>query len=103
MSTVTTETPTYVGKRIKRKEDPRMITGTATYLDDIKLPNMQFAAIVRSPYAAARIDRIDAAAALALPGVIAVFTGADLDDVGNVPCGVSLPGLRIPPHSILAQ
>ena len=103
MSPVTTETPTYVGKRIKRKEDPRMITGTATYLDDIKLPNMHFAAIVRSPYAAARIDRIDAAAALALPGVVAVFTGADLDDVGNVPCGVSLPGLRIPPHAILAQ
>jgi len=103
MSTVTTETPTYVGKRIKRKEDPRMITGTATYLDDIKLPNMHFAAIVRSPYAAARVDRIDAAAALALPGVVAVFTGADLDDVGNVPCGVTLPGLRIPPHAILAQ
>ena len=103
MNQVTTESPTYVGKRIKRKEDPRMITGTATYLDDIKLPNMHFAAIIRSPYAAARIDRIDAAAALALPGVVAVFTGADLDDVGNVPCGVSLPGLRIPPHAILAQ
>lgn len=103
MSPVTTETPTYVGKRIKRKEDPRMITGTATYLDDIKLPNMHFAAIVRSPYAAARIDRIDSAAALALPGVVAVFTGADLDGVGNVPCGVSLPGLRIPNHAILAQ
>ena len=103
MSPVTTETPTYVGKRIKRKEDPRMITGTAIYLDDIKLPNMHFAAIVRSPYAAARIDRIDSAAALALPGVVAVFTGADLDGVGNVPCGVSLPGLRIPNHAILAQ
>lgn len=103
MTPVITETPTHVGKRIKRKEDPRMITGTATYLDDIKLPNMHFAAIVRSPYAAARIDRIDFAAALQLPGVVAVFTGADLDGVGNVPCGVSLPGLRIPDHSILAK
>ena len=100
---IITETPTYVGKRIKRKEDPRMITGTATYLDDIKLSNMHFAAIVRSPYAAARIDRIDSAAALKLPGVVAVFTGADLEGVGNVPCGVNLPGLRIPNHSLLAQ
>lgn len=103
MTPAITETPTHVGKRIKRKEDPRMITGTATYLDDIKLPNMHFAAIVRSPYAAATVDRIDATAALELPGVVAVFTGADLEGVGNVPCGVTLPGLRIPNHAILAQ
>ncbi|MBL8233205.1 MAG: xanthine dehydrogenase family protein molybdopterin-binding subunit [Bryobacterales bacterium] len=103
MTPVITKPETHVGRRIKRKEDPRMITGTATYLDDIRLPNMHYASIVRSPYAAARINQIDAKAALELPGVVGVFTGADLDGVGNVPCGVSLPGLRIPNHSVLAK
>jgi carbon-monoxide dehydrogenase large subunit len=103
MTPTVTKTRTHVGQKIKRKEDPRMITGTATYLDDIKLPNMHYAAIVRSPYAAARINHIDATGALELPGVVACFTGADLDGLGNVPCGVSLPGLRIPSHSVLAK
>ncbi|MBL8220783.1 MAG: xanthine dehydrogenase family protein molybdopterin-binding subunit [Bryobacterales bacterium] len=103
MATTLTETKKYVGRRIKRKEDPRMITGTATYLDDIKLPNMHYAVLVRSPYAAARIDGVDAKEALELPGVAGVFTAADLDGVGNVPCGVSLPGLRIPEHPVLAK
>ena len=93
----------FVGKRIKRKEDPRMITGTAHISTTSSCPACTSPAIVRSPYAAAHIDSIDAAAALELPGVVAVFTGADLDDVGHVPCGVSLPGLRIPAHSMLAQ
>jgi carbon-monoxide dehydrogenase large subunit len=103
MTPTITETPTYVGKRLKRKEDPRMITGTAKYLDDIKLPNMHFAAIVRSPYAAARIDKIDATAALERPGVVAVFTAKDFDGVGDVPTGVNLPGLRIPKQPVLAS
>lgn len=101
-TTTITKTETLVGKRIRRKEDPRLITGTATYVDDIKLPGMHHACILRSPHAAARIKSIDAKAALALPGVVAVFTGADIAGVGPVPCGASLPGLRIPPHSILA-
>src|ERR1017187_3499701 len=91
-TTTITKTETLVGKRIRRKEDPRLITGTATYVDDIKLPGMHHACI----------KSIDAKAALALPGVVAVFTGADIAGVGPVPCGASLPGLRIPPHSILA-
>jgi len=92
-----------VGKRIRRREDPRLITGTATYVDDIQKPGMHHACIVRSPYAAAKIRRIDATAALALPGVAAVFTGKDTAKVGPVPCGASLPGLRVPHHHILAQ
>ncbi|MBM3792473.1 MAG: xanthine dehydrogenase family protein molybdopterin-binding subunit [Acidobacteria bacterium] len=91
-----------VGKRLRRKEDPRLITGTATYVDDIKLPGMHHACIVRSPYAAARIKSIDAKAALETPGVVAVYTGADTKEVGPVPCGASLPGLRVPHHYILA-
>jgi carbon-monoxide dehydrogenase large subunit len=67
-----------VGKAIRRKEDPRFIQGKGNYIDDIRLPRMAHMAIVRSPYAHARIVRIDTAAALAVPGVLAVITGEDL-------------------------
>src|SRR5581483_12252804 len=97
-----TKTDKLVGKRIKRREDPRLITGTATYVDDIQMPGMHHAAIVRSPHAAAKILGINVKAALDLPGVAAVFTGEDTKDVGPVPCGASLPGLRVPHHYILA-
>jgi carbon-monoxide dehydrogenase large subunit len=105
MATTTTpaEVGKFVGKRIKRREDPRLITGTATYVDDIKMPGMHHACILRSPHAAARIRSIDTSAALNLPGVVAVYTGTDIAGVGPVPCGASLPGLRVPKHSILAQ
>ena len=68
----------YVGARVRRKEDPRLITGSSTYVGDVKLPGLLHCAIVRSPYAHARIKGIDASAALALPGVVAVFTGEQM-------------------------
>ncbi len=98
-----TRTEPLVGKRIKRREDPRLITGTATYVEDIQMPGMHHACIVRSPHGAARIRGIDTKAAQELPGVVAVFTGQDTANVGPVPCGASLPGLRVPNHNILAQ
>jgi carbon-monoxide dehydrogenase large subunit len=67
------------GKSVKRREDPRFIRGKGTYIDDIKLPGMIYMDIVRSPYAHAKIVSIDASKALALPGVLAVITGKDLD------------------------
>ncbi len=103
MATITAKPETLVGKRIRRREDPRLITGTATYLDDIKMPGMVHAVIVRSPHGAARIKCIDTKAALALPGVLAVFTGADVKHLGPVPCAASLPDLRVPHHHLLAQ
>ncbi|MBS1824294.1 MAG: xanthine dehydrogenase family protein molybdopterin-binding subunit [Acidobacteria bacterium] len=103
MATTITKLDTLVGRKIKRKEDPRLITGTATYVDDIQMPGMYHACIVRSPHAAAHIRGIETKAALELPGVVAVYTGADVKDVGPVPCGASLPGLRVPHHHILAQ
>lgn len=103
MATIVTKTETLVGKRIKRREDPRLITGTATYVDDIQLPGMRHAVIVRSPHAAARIKGIDAKAALEMPGVDAVFTFPDIEALGPVPCGASLPGLRVPHHHLLAK
>jgi len=65
------------GSGIRRREDPRLITGTATYTDDIVLPGMVHAAILRSPHAHARITRVDTARASAAPGVLAVYTAAD--------------------------
>jgi carbon-monoxide dehydrogenase large subunit len=102
MSTIITKRETLAGKRIRRKEDPRLITGTATYVDDIKLPGMHYAMVVRSPHAAANIRSINTKAALAIKGVAAVFTGKDIEGVGPVPCGAALPGLRVPHHTILA-
>jgi carbon-monoxide dehydrogenase large subunit len=104
MATTTISKPeTVIGKRLRRKEDPRLITGTATYVEDIQMPGMHWAVIVRSPHAAADIKGIDVSAALALPGVAAVYTGKDITHIAGVPCGASLPGLRVPDHKILAQ
>jgi len=103
MATTITKPETLVGKRVRRREDPRIITGTATYVDDIKMPGMHHACIVRSPYAAALIKGIDKSVALDRPGVVAVFTGDDVASLGAVPCAASLPGLRVPHHHLLAQ
>jgi carbon-monoxide dehydrogenase large subunit len=84
---VETKTPQKVcgmGHRMKRKEDPRFLQGKGRYIDDIKLPGMLHMAIVRSPYAHAKILSIDTSAALATPGVVAVITGQDLKAAGNL-------------------
>jgi carbon-monoxide dehydrogenase large subunit len=103
MATTISKPETLFGKRVRRQEDPRLITGTATYLDDLKMPGMHHACIVRSPHGAARIKGIDTAAAAAMPGVAAIFTGTDIQKLGPVPCAGSLPGLRVPFHHLLAQ
>jgi len=102
MATTITQTETFVGKRVRRREDPRLITGTATYVEDIQMPGMHYAVIVRSPHAAAGIRSINTKQAEAAPGVVAVLTGRDTERVGPVPCGASLPGLRVPHHHVLA-
>ncbi|MCP4360996.1 MAG: molybdopterin-dependent oxidoreductase [Chloroflexi bacterium] len=76
----------YVGKAVKRVEDPRLIKGEARYLDDIQLPGMTHAAVLRSPYAHANIKSIDISAAEASPGVIGVFTGKDFEFLNPLPC-----------------
>jgi aerobic carbon-monoxide dehydrogenase large subunit len=77
MATIAAER--YTGASIKRSEDPRILTGSGRYVDDIKLPGMLHAAFVRSPLAHARVLSVDVSAARDLPGVVAVLTGADLD------------------------
>ena len=69
----------YTGASIKRSEDPRILTGAGRYVDDIKLPGMLHAAFVRSPLAHGRVLSVDVSAARALPGVVAVLTGAELE------------------------
>jgi carbon-monoxide dehydrogenase large subunit len=93
------------GSSVKRREDPRMITGRGMYTDDVKLTGMTYMAILRSPYAHAHITRIDATRARSHAGVYAVFTGKDLEGkVGPIPCAWLIPDsdLKVPPYRALA-
>jgi aerobic carbon-monoxide dehydrogenase large subunit len=83
-----------VGRAIKRREDPQLITGKGNYLDDIKLPSMAHAAILRSPYAHANIVSIDTSKAAALPGVYGVYTGKDMLDINPLPCAFQAAGVQ---------
>ena len=89
-------TNNYVGKRVKRTEDPRLIRGLAHYVDDVALPRTLHVSFVRSIYAHARITNVDTSAALAAPGVVAVYTGHDVAKIGAVPCASALPDLKVP-------
>src|SRR2546428_11363770 len=92
------------GSSIKRREDPRLITGRGVYVDDVKLPGTAYACFVRSSHAHARINGIDSSAARKLPGVVAVYTGKDLSAGGvkSLPVGWLLPNIKLPPHFPLA-
>ena len=95
---------------VRRVEDPRLLTGAGRYTDDIVLPGMLWGAVLRSPYAAAKLGAIDTAAALAIPGVMAAYTAADLkaDGIGGLPCAIPLNNRDgtprfDPPHPVLAE
>ena len=91
------------GAALKRKEDPRLITGQGTYVEDVTLTGMLHMVLVRSPLAHALIKSIDTAEALKSPGVIAVFTGEDLaEELGSLPCGWVVPDTKEVPHPPLA-
>jgi carbon-monoxide dehydrogenase large subunit len=97
-----------IGKAVRRTEDLRFITGRGQYTDDLSRRHTAYAAMVRANVAHARIRSIDTASARAAPGVIAVFTGADLaaDKVGGLPCGWAVKnrdgsGQAEPPHPAL--
>jgi aerobic carbon-monoxide dehydrogenase large subunit len=100
---------TGIGASILRKEDRRFITGKGNYVADIKRPDMAMGVFLRSPHAHALIESIDIKAAAALPGVAAIYTGADLaaDKIGGLPCawGVSNADgtpMKEPPRSAMA-
>ncbi|HWD23161.1 MAG TPA: xanthine dehydrogenase family protein molybdopterin-binding subunit [Burkholderiales bacterium] len=99
-----------IGARIERKEDYRFLTGAGQYTDDISLPGQAYAAFVRSPHAHAVLKKINVEKARKAPGVLAVYTGADLAaaKVGGLPCGwlitdVKGEPMKEPPHPCLAQ
>ena len=107
MTVTTSAAPARVfGSGIRRREDPRLLTGTARYTADLTLPGQAYAAILRSPHGHARIRAIDGAGAKAAPGVVALFTGADIDGVLQpIPCTWLLPnaGLKTAPYLALAK
>src|SRR5436305_5395648 len=92
------------GTSIKRREDPRFITGKGTYVDDVRIPGTTYAAFVRSPHAHARIARINLAPAKNLKSVVAAYTGKDLVSGGMkaIPTGWLIPNMKIPAHYPLA-
>jgi carbon-monoxide dehydrogenase large subunit len=101
---------TGIGARVPRKEDHRFITGKGNYTDDINRHGQSHAVFVRSPHAHARIRSLDATAARAMPGVLAVLTGDDLaaDKVGGLICGWMIHSkdgspMKAGPHPALAQ
>jgi carbon-monoxide dehydrogenase large subunit len=94
------------GSAIRRREDPRLLTGGAQYTADIDLPGMTHAAILRSPHGHARIRAIDVSRARSAPGVVAVFTGADIQGVLQpIPCAWLLPNadLKVAPYVAMAK
>ncbi|HEY0478098.1 MAG TPA: xanthine dehydrogenase family protein molybdopterin-binding subunit [Kofleriaceae bacterium] len=98
------------GAPVRRKEDRRFLLGKGNYVDDMVLPHQTYAVFVRSMYAHAKIARIDSAAAKAVPGVVAVFTGEDIaaDGLGGLPCGWLIKNkdgsnMAEPAHPALAQ
>jgi carbon-monoxide dehydrogenase large subunit len=96
MSTIEQVPSKHVGRSLRRKEDPRLITGRAQYVDDITLHGMLHLAVVRSPEAHARITSIDTSAASAMPGVTAVYTGEDMSDlVAPLPMAWAPPGVEM--------
>ena len=99
---------TGIGAPVRRKEDFRFLTGKGRYTDDINRPGQAHAWFLRSPHAHATIRGIDTGAAKAAPGVVDVFTGADLDGVGGLICGWMIHSkdgspMKAGPHPALAQ
>ena len=98
----------FIGQSVKRREDARFLTGTGRYTDDIVLPGQTYAYFLRSPYAHARLGKIDTSAAQSAPGVLGVYTGEHFRQVGGLPCGWlinSIDGspMKEPRHPILAD
>src|SRR5690349_13390167 len=97
-----------IGHAVLRKEDARFLTGTGQYTDDVSMPRQTYAYFLRSPHAHANIESIDVVKAKQSPGVIDVFTAADLAGVNGLPCGWLITGtdgkpMNEPPHPVLAQ
>ena len=97
---------TYIGQSVKRFEDPRLLTGQGSYVDDMKLPGLLHAVVLRSPHAHAGIRSIDVSAASRMPGVVAVITAADIQDLAaHMPTRTNIEDVDLSPpmHPALAS
>ena len=110
MSDMSTPPNNPIGQSIRRREDARFLTGAGQYTDDVVMHGQTYAVFLRSPYAHARIKSINVDKARAAPGVVMIFTGADLAEakVGGLPCGWLIHSkdgspMKEPPHPVLAQ
>ena len=97
-----------IGASTKRREDVRFLTGTGNYTDDINVHGQSYVYFLRSDMAHGRINGIDSADAAAMPGVVQIFTGADFEDVGGIPCGWQVTDkhgevMQEPRHPVIAQ
>ncbi|MEZ5559934.1 MAG: xanthine dehydrogenase family protein molybdopterin-binding subunit [Pseudomonadales bacterium] len=97
-----------VGQSVPRTEDPRLVTGSGRFTDDVSLPGQLHAAFLRSPYPHGTVARLDVTGAQAAPGVQAVYTGEDLHELGLLPCRARIAGsdgepAYIPPRPVLAR
>ena len=100
-------TATGIGAPVRRKEDARFLTGRGNYVDDINRPGQLYAYMLRSPHPHAGLGAIDTSKAKSAPGVVAIYTGADMQ-VGGLPCGWGIKNkdgspMAEPPHPVLAQ
>jgi carbon-monoxide dehydrogenase large subunit len=98
-----TSPPPYVGRPLKRMEDPKLITGQGRYVEDLELPGLAYLAFLRSPHAHARVTALRTDAARKAPGVIRVVTARDLGPLRPLPAMVVLPGLKPSPCPYLAD
>ena len=97
-------TTRYMGKPLKRKEDPRLIQGIGHYVDDLNLAGMHYAAFLRSPYAHAKIRSVDLSKARHAAGVVLALSGADIaGTIQPVPCAAQIPDMKRAPRPVLAQ
>ena len=92
----------YIGQPMKRREDPRLLTGAGRYVDDLAPPGCLHVVFVRSPHGHARIARLDTAAARRAPGVVAIVEGAEVAHLGPMPVNRLIPDMKIPPHPLIA-
>src|SRR5712691_6644710 len=93
----------YVGRPLKRTEDPRLVQGQGQYVDDIALPGLTHLAFLRSPHAHARVVAIRTDAARKAPGVLAVVIAGDLPELRPTPYMAVLPGLKAWPYQVIAD
>ncbi|HEX3573472.1 MAG TPA: xanthine dehydrogenase family protein molybdopterin-binding subunit, partial [Rhodopila sp.] len=96
----------FIGQSTRRLEDQRFLTGRGAFVDDVNDAGQAWAHVVRSPHAHATIDRIDTAAARAMPGVLGIYTYEDIADLGPLPCATQVATVApmiVPPRPALAQ